>query len=377
MRIALVGCGYVADFYGKTLPNHSQLEVTGVFDRNPDRAKAHAAFHGFRRYESLDALLADPAVELVVNLTNPGSHHEVSRAALEAGKHVYSEKPLAMKVEHARGLVELAERKGLLIAGAPCSVLGEAAQTAWKAVRDGALGTVRLAYAEIDDGPVHLMGCTGWRSASGAPWPAKDEFEVGATLEHAGYYVTWLCAMFGPAVHITSAAECLVPDKGVPVDRITPDFTVATLRFASGAVARLTCSIFAPHDHALRLVGDEGVLRVEECWDYGSRVELGKRTRLGLKAEKRPRLARLVGLGPRALKLLRKPGFGLRAPGANQMDYARGIAEMADAVRERRPCRLSARFSLHVNEVVLAIQDGLTGPIASTFEPMAPMPWAG
>src|SRR5690349_1240897 len=96
MRIALVGCGYVADYYMGTLPNHPGLRLIGVMDRDEKRATQFAAYYSVPRYASLQQLLADDQIDLVINLTNPASHFEVTRACLEAGKHVYSEKPLAM-----------------------------------------------------------------------------------------------------------------------------------------------------------------------------------------------------------------------------------------------------------------------------------------
>ena len=172
MRIAIVGCGYVADYYIATLPNHP-LELAGVFDRDPGRAERFATHHRLRRYFSLDEVLGDPSVELVVNLTNPRSHFEVSSAALEMGKHVYTEKPLATSLPEAERLVEMAESRGLLIGSAPCTVLGETAQTIWKALREKRIGTPRVAYAEMDDGPIPLEDYASWTSASGAPWPAQ------------------------------------------------------------------------------------------------------------------------------------------------------------------------------------------------------------
>ena len=377
---AIVGCGYVADFYLRTLVNHPELELSGVFDRDEARAERFAAFHRVHRYASLDELLGDRRVELVANLTNPRSHAQVSRAALEAGKHVYSEKPIATTLSDAQALVALAEERGLSITSAPCSVLGESAQTLWKALRDGRIGTPRLAYAELDDGPVPLRDYASWKSWSGIPWPASDEFEVGCTLEHAGYYLTWLTAFFGPARSITSFAHEVLPDKRVRLTSRAPDFAVAALVFESGLIARLTCALYGVHDHRLRIFGDEGVLSVDECWDYGAPVRLVKRTPLRLRFEKHPPLARLLGLGPRRLALVRKPRFQWKAPGANRMDLSRGIAELALAIRERRPPPMTARWALHVNELVLAMQDpeGLGSPraIRSTFEPIAPMPWA-
>src|SRR6186997_2721777 len=99
MRVAIVGCGFVADYYIQTLPNHPGLELVGVMDRDPKRAERFARYYSLTRYDSLDALLADPLVETVINLTSPNSHYDVSKRALLAGKHVYTEKPMAMRFD--------------------------------------------------------------------------------------------------------------------------------------------------------------------------------------------------------------------------------------------------------------------------------------
>jgi len=373
MRIAIVGCGFVADYYLKTLPNYPELEIAGVTDRVKSRIEHFSAYHQVPTYESVQALLADPSVELVLNLTNPRSHYEVSKAALSAGKHVYSEKPLAMAMPEAEELVKLAEAKGLLISSAPCSLLGETAQTLWKALREQKVGQVRLVYAEMDDGLVHRMPYKSWISESGIPWPYKDEFEVGCTLEHAGYYVTWLTAFFGPAETVTAFSACLVPDKqtDIALEVNTPDFSVACIKFASGVVARLTCGIVAPHDHELRIIGDEGIMGIEDCWYYGSPVYIKRMLRIRRKTFMSP--------WKQNYPLVRKPiKFGYK--GSQQMDFARGVAELAAAVQEKRPCRISPQFSLHNNELVLAIQNALeTGApyrLTTRFDPVEPMPWA-
>lgn len=369
MRIAIVGCGFVADYYMKTLPAHRHLELVGVTDHNQERAAAFAAFHAVPRYSSLAELLADQRVELVVNLTNPRSHYAVTRACLEAGKHVYSEKPLAMDLRQAHELVELAERRGLQLSSAPCSLLGETAQTIWRALRHSAVGKVRVVYAEMDEGLVHQMPFKAWKSESGAPWPYKDEFEVGTIIEHAGYVVTWLPAFFGPVASITGVSECLIPEKS-GVQTTAPDFSVAIVRFASGVVARLTFTLIAPHDHSLTIVGDKGVLSTKDTWFYNSPVYLRrsiniKRRHLWLPRRKIP----LVGKRQR-----------YKYRGTQQMDFARGVADMATAICEGHPPRLSARYCLHANEIVLAISNALqkscTYRMTTTFDPVEPMPWA-
>ncbi len=374
MNIAIVGCGFVADYYLATLPLHPELKLLGMMDRVRERAEHMSKYHGVPRYETLAALLGDERVELVLNLTNPRDHYEVSKAALEAGKHVYSEKPLAMTMQQATELVELAERKGLLIASAPCSLLGETAQTLWKALREQVVGPVRVVYAEMDDGMVHLMPYKKWLSESGVPWPYKDEFEIGCTLEHAGYYLTWLLAWFGPATSVTSFASIQVPDKltDEPLNLESPDFSVACIQFASGVVARLTCSILAPHDHSLKIVGDKGVLYTDDSWHYQSPVY----SRRMMKIRRKTFLNPLKSHYP----LLKSPQPKAKTKGSQSMDFARGPAELAAAVREQRPCRLSPRFSLHVNELALAIhyarEQGATYRMTTTFDPIEPMPWA-
>jgi len=380
MRFAIVGCGYVADFYLATVANHPELELAGVFDRDPERARRFAAHHGLHRFDSYEQILDDTSIVLVANLTNPSSHYEVSKAALEADKHVYSEKPLATSLADATELVELAEQRDLLITSAPCSVLGETAQTLWKAIREERVGVPRLIYADIDDGPKALQDRSGWLSDSGVPWPAKDEFEMGCTLEHAGYYLTWMTVFFGRVIRMTTFSNVLMEDKGIPLDIRANDFSVSCFEFESGPTMRLTCSIYAPDDRRLRIFGDGGVLSTHDCWDYGSPVYLSKRTPLGLRAEAHPKLARLTGLGQRRVPLVRQPKFGYAVSGSNPMDFCRGVVDLVEAVRDERAPRLSARWSLHVNELVLAMQHpdqyGTTRTIESTFETMAPMTWA-
>ena len=373
MRIAMIGCGYVADFYIQSLPNHPNLELAGVFDRDETRCRRFTTFYGVKSYDSLAAAISDPTIELVVNLTNPRSHYEVSKAALDAGMHVYSEKPLSLCLDEAEELVNLAEQRGLLLASAPCNLLSETAQTAWKALREGRIGTPRLAYAELDD-PVFFLDYKKWVTESGTPWPFDDEFETGCTLEHAGYYLGWLTAFFGPAKRVVSFSTLLLPHKGSNGNCGAPDFSVGTIEFESGMVARITNSIYVTRDHTLRIFGDDGMLTIPECWDYGAPVYLDRRDPKSWR-EKHPRRAMMLGLGRPGLPLVRPAEFEHCGDG-HKMDLSRGIAELADAVTEKRQPRLSARWSLHVNELALAISGGVQRELSTTFEPMAPMSWS-
>lgn len=370
-RLVIIGAGFVADFYVRSIATFPDMRIVGVYDSDPTRLKAFCAHWGLPAAASLDALLADGPFQsdLALNLTNPSAHFEVSRRCLEAGRHVYSEKPLAVSMTEARALHDLARRNGLTLASAPCSLLGEAAQTVQLALRRKEIGAVRLVYAELDDDFIAQAPFSAWRSASGAPWPHRDEFRVGCTLEHAGYYLTWLIGFFGPVAKVISASANLIPDKLADGTPTAPDFSCATLFFRSGVVARLTCSIVAPHNHSLRIIGDGGVIEVDQSWDNKAAVRVRRRHVIRRRLINSPVAKRMKIRGethPQAERW-----------GATAMNFALGPQEVLDSIEEGRPCRLSPEFGLHLNEVTLAIQEGGGERIMTTScPPVAPMPWA-
>ncbi|MEX0648894.1 MAG: Gfo/Idh/MocA family oxidoreductase [Balneolaceae bacterium] len=393
MNIAIIGCGYVSDFYFSTLKDYPDLNVCGIYDKKPERMALLSKKYGHPVYSSLEELLSDDRVKIVLNLTNPDSHYEINRLILEADKHVYSEKPLSMKFDEAEELYNLAKARGLQIVSAPCSLLGEQAQTMWKALREKLIGDVWVVYAEMDEGPVHLMEPEKWTSASGIPWPVNDEFEVGCTLEHAGYYLPWLVAWFGPAKHVNAFSSCRIMDKQTseplnPDD--TPDFSVAAIKFESGVVARLTCSIMGEHNHELKVYGEKGVIALDECWNYGNPVRVQYYNKRAMNGQKHPYIRKnpvfkaLYGISWEKLPFVRKPDprskWQGRRPSLYFMDFSRGVHELAQSIREKRDCRLSSELSLHINELALAIQNAGeqsgTYKLKTTCGPVEPMEWA-
>lgn len=360
MRVAFVGCGYVADQYARTMAQHPSVALAGVYDRDPVRQKAFCDHHGVTGYPTYDALLADPTVAVVVNLTNPAEHADVTRAALRAGRHVYAEKPMALDLAEARSLADLARTNGLGLASAPCSVLGETAQTVWDLLGEGRIGTVRLVYAEMDAGPVLRSRFRTWVSPSGAPWPYDDEFRTGCVIEHGGYSLTWLTAFFGPVTRLIATAASLVPNGFVPNGSAAPDFSVACLTFAGGVIARLTIGQVAPQDQSLRIVGDKGVIDVRDGGDFESPVTVTRRPG-------GPAI-------PVALRRAAVSGAGYAAH--RHYDFARGVADLAAAVTGERESRLPVDHALHVLELTLAIAragDGVTMTPSTTFAPMSQM----
>lgn len=403
MKIGVIGCGYVFDHYMTTLHQHPGISLAGVADRDQNRADVVGAYYGLRVYDDVASLLADPEVEIVANFTSIESHNEISRNALEAGKHVYSEKPLVTDMDEARALSELAFNKGLRLSCAPSNALSATVQTLWKAVEDGVVGDVRMVYAEFDDNPVYLLDPQNWRSRSGAPWPYLHEYEMGCTWEHVGYHLTWMCALFGPVRSVTAFSKATLPDKTKsPLDPPdTPDFSVAALDFESGVVGRITCSIAAPTDHRMRIIGNKGLVSADTYRDYQCPVYLETFTAFTLKARnarsirQNSLLQSLFGVNGRRLPLAESPPPGsqriartngspfspkdwlrrLRRAQLGQQDKCIGLAELADAIATDRPQFPSEDFTLHLTELTLAIQgagpEGASRLLETSFTPLS------
>jgi len=405
MKIGVIGCGFVFDLYMSTWSRHPGLVLKGVADIDSARRDTVARTYGVKAYATSEELLADPEIEIVANFTSIGSHFEVTRAALLAGKHVYSEKPLVTDMDQARALFALAAERGLRLSCAPSNAMSDTVQTIWKAVRSGAVGDVRIVYAELDDNVVYRRHPETWRSHTGAPWPYLHEYEQGCTYEHAGYHLTWLCAIFGPVESVSAFSKQTLPDKTDqplhPPD--TPDFSVACLNFRGGVVARVTFSIGVPYDHRMRIFGNLGMLTADTYRHYRCPVYLERYSQLTLNSRNymsvrtSSLLSRMLGVGGRPVKLLRNspPGaigrdalprvqwwspkdllrsFLRREKG--EQDKAIGIAELANALKAGRPSFPPHDFTLHLTELTIAIQSagtyGGSVRLKTTFAPIEP-----
>ncbi|EKE43252.1 oxidoreductase, putative [Oceaniovalibus guishaninsula JLT2003] len=346
-RIAMLGCGYVANMYRLTLEGHPDLTLVGVHDRERSRCETMARLTGADAYPDLDALLSDPRPSIVLNLTNPSEHYATTRALLEAGKHVYTEKPLAMRLDQARALAALSQARGLHLVSAPCTLLGPVARTLHRTLAAGTAGRIRLVHAEMEDGMVPRAPVHRWVNEAGMAWPAVDEYATGCTVEHAGYVLSWLCAMFGPVTRLTAHAEELMPDKipGIALPS-APDLSVAVLRFENGVVARMTNGLYARHDHRLTFYGDEGTVEVADPRSDASAIRLRRYRRLRRRRFLDPvgRRVRLMGGGERIA----------RYRGSQVRDFCRAVADMGQALREGRAPLTGADFAAHIAEVTLA-----------------------
>jgi predicted dehydrogenase len=395
MNIGIVGCGYVSDFYAKNARSYSNLRMKGAFDLNQENLNRFCQNYGFTPHQSLESLLDDPSIELILNLTNPSSHYAVSKACLDAGKHIYTEKPVAMDILQAKTLLNYAYDQGLRIGCAPCNLLGNTAQTVWKAVKEGQIGKVRLIYANYDDGMIapHMRPWE-WRNEFGVPWPAKDEFEVGCTYEHAAYFLSCLTAIFGPARWVTSFSSCQISNKGIVVDSMAPDFSVGCIEYDDGVVARVTCGLVAPQDKSLLIVGDEGYLFVSYLRNDTEPVFL-RRNSISKNVKRienivsriRTKLKNFEQFIPWPLdefKIYEKLPFALpqssiRASLNKRVDFMLGPHDMANAILEGKPHRLSGEFGIHLLEQIEALQYperfNYRRKIETNFLPIEPLQW--
>ena len=187
-NVGIVGCGYVSAFYMATSHRYPDLKFVAAFDIDRDRLQKFSSKYSIRPAESLHELIEK--CDLVVNLTTPESHFEVSRICLENSKSVYSEKPVTLSNSETQELVQIATKQNVNIFSAPCVHLSAMAETVNRAIEQGLVGDIYAVYAEMDNDLVHLKQHESWRNEFGIGWPAKNEFESGATLEHAAYTST-------------------------------------------------------------------------------------------------------------------------------------------------------------------------------------------
>lgn len=360
VKVAVVGCGNIAKEYAEQIRNYDKISLVGFFDLQTDRAEAFAKTYGGTVYQDLAALLADPAIDVVVNLTIHHAHVDVITRCLNAGKHVYTEKPFAMRYEDATRLMALAEEKGLRLSSAPITYMGEAQQTAWKTLRDGKLGPIRLAYAELNHGRIET-----WH-----PNPVPF-YDVGIVWDVGIYPITLLTTFLGPAHQITAFGRVVYPDRetlGGEAYRITtPDVVIAMIEFESGTLARLSCNFYtttSPQGASLEFHGDAGSLYLGNCFRFETSVAF-----LPFGTEIPHHASASTG---EPVPLLRTPFEGV--------EFGRGLQEFANAICEDRPHRASAAHAAHVVDIIEAIHRSIDSgnpiSITSRFPSPAPMDWA-
>jgi len=348
LGVGIIGCGNISTSYLKLAPLFKGIEIRACADINPDAAKTRADEYGIRA-ESVEGLLAASDIDMVVNLTVPAVHYAVSAQVLDAGKHVYSEKPFVLSVEEGRDLAERAARQGVRVGSAPDTFLGGAHQLARHLVDTGAAG-------RITGGTCHVLspGMEHWH-------PNPDFFFQpggGPILDLGPYYISNLVQLIGPVVRVAAMTSIPSPERkitseprfGEMIKVETPTTVHAVLEFANGALVTLGASWdVKTHGHRpMELYGTEASLIVPDPNFFGGTVEL---IESGGTARDLPAWDHPLSVPNQEHKQ------GMMA------NYrTAGLADMALAILEDRPHRCSLEFALHVVDVMTAIlHSGETG----------------
>lgn len=359
IKIGFVGVGCISGIYLENLTKmFKEVEVIGVCDLIRERAeKAVEEYSIPKLYEDMYELFRDPDVDIVLNITRPYEHYEVTKQALLHGKHVYSEKPLSPDLAEARELVELAKEKGLLLGGAPDTFMGSSIQTARHLIDSGFIGTPIGASAHfISRGPEH--------------WHPDPEFVYkyggGPMFDMGPYYVTALINMLGGVDTVCGMTQVSYPERPIlsekkygnimPVE--VPTYVMGTMRFKSGAVGNIftTFDVTYHNNAKLEIYGSEGTLIVPDPNNFDGKVKL---------------------MHGRSAELIEMPRI------FNYKDNSRGLGlcDMAKALQTGRMHRANYEQQLHVVEIMSAFytssETNSIVKIESPYTRQKPMPAQG
>lgn len=330
MNIGVIGCGFIADTYLEVMQRFPMLHVSACADLDRPRAEAKAAKYGLTAL-SVDELLADPEIELVVNLTIPAAHAEVDLAVLAAGKHMYGEKPLALSRADGRRILDVAAARGLRVGSAPDTFLGGGLQTCRRLIDEGAIGTPVAATANLI--------CRGHEH-----WHPNPDFYYqpggGPMFDMGPYYLTALVSLLGPVGRVSGSARASFPTRTVTskpnngrlIEVQTPTHVAGVLDFSAGPIATMvtTFDVYSSTLPKLEIYGTAGGLRLPDPNNFGGAVYV-QRGRSETWEE--------VPLSHGYIENMR----GL------------GVADMAAAIAAGRPHRANGELAYHVLDVMCAV----------------------
>jgi len=329
-----VGAGSIAPEYAAGLSG-SSLSLAGVVDLDADRAAALAADHDCPSFTDLETALSAVDAPLVVNLTSHAAHAPVTRTALEADRHVYSQKPLALDADEAKALVALARERDLGLGCAPGTPRAPSQRRAGRLLADGRLGPVGLGYAHA-----HVGRVTDWHDR-------PDSFlEIGPLYDGAVYPLALLASWFGPVERVRVADALDVWPEREDRRPSTPSHVEATLAFAAGPTVRLTASFYAPHRsrefYGLELHGDDGSLYLKGT----GAMETGRDH---------------VRFGRVGREYVSAPPTSPEEP----YEYVGAVERLAATIKAGSPSRAGGRRGAHVVAVCNAIEAaaGGEGPV--------------
>jgi predicted dehydrogenase len=354
VKVGIVGCGNISGIYFKAGKTFRILDIVACADLDMARAKAKAEEHGVPKACTVAELLADPEIQIVVNLTIPNAHYEVCLAAVQAGKHTHVEKPLCITREQGRHLLETARAKNLRVGAAPDTFMGAGIQTCRKLIDDGWIGEPVGAAAFMLG-----HGHEGWH-----PDP-EFYYKVGGgpMFDMGPYYLTALITLLGPIQRVTGSTRITFPERtitsapkyGTKITVDTPTHIAGIMDFANGAIGTITTS-FDVWSHTLpniEIYGTEGSMLVPDPNGFGGPVRVRRRN------------------SSEWHEVPHTHGFADNSRGI-------GVADMAYAIQSGRPHRANGQMAYHVLEAMHGFHDaareGKHYAMQSVCERPAPLP---
>jgi len=352
--IGIIGCGNISSIYFKNLCTlFDNVEVKACADLDPERTKEKVEEYPDVKVSTLEEILANPEIEVIVNLTTPQGHFPVAMQAIEAGKSVYNEKPVVLTRDEGKQLLAAAKAKGVRVSSAPDTFLGGGIQTCRKLIDDGWIGTPIGAQA--------FMLCHGHES-----WHPDPEFYYknggGPMFDMGPYYVTAMVSLLGPVKRISGSTRITFPERTITSEKKfgqkvaveIPTHVAGVMDFASGAIGTITTSfdVWASEVPFIEIFGTEGSLSVPDPNTFGG---VPKIKRMGAKEWSEVPLTH---------------GYDENSRGIGPADMAAGIAG-------NRPHRASGELAYHVLDIMHAFHDasdqGRHIELESTCERPAPM----
>ncbi len=331
LRAGIIGVGNISGIYLKNLTSvfADRVELLGCADVIPDRATDAAREYQLpKTYAGPEEMLADDDIELVINLTIPNAHYSVCKAAIEAGKHVYVEKPLCIELDEANELLKAAAAKGVRVGGAPDTFLGAGIQTCRKLIEEGEIGTPVAATA--------FLAGHGHES-----WHPAPEFYYkkggGPMFDMGPYYLTALVNLVGPVASVSGSTRITFPERTITSEPLAgtvitvdvPTHIAGTINFANGAIGTIITSfdIWAANLPRIEIYGSTGSISVPDPNTFGGPVRIRRSgddewTEVPL------------------------------AFGHDENSRGLGVAELADAIATGRDHRASGTLTNHVLEIM-------------------------
>jgi predicted dehydrogenase len=339
IEAVIVGCGNIAERYAADLLRNRVVDLVGFHDVDFTRAERFATEFGGTPHRTLDDAIA--AAGLVINLTIFESHYPVTKAALSAGRHVYTEKPLALSLDHARELGALSESRGVRLASAPFTFMGAAQALAIDWVRSGRLGEVRVVNAEVNHGRIET-------------WHPNPEpfYAAGPMLDVGVYPLAILIAALGSVSTVRALSSTVLPGRsdlaGKAFTPASPDYWLVELVHAGGARVRLSVNFYVDGDEGITFHGDDGSLALASWFQPGTQLV---HTPYGSESET------------------------VAVPAApDVVDWSVGVAEVVTSIEEDRPSPLNRDQAVHMVDILEAVTasaaEGEPVALTTMFEPV-------